>query len=218
MNLLRPLTPLLRAAYWYWSRKPRRVKVDGLDLVVDPGVFHPTLFFSTGVLARYLVRIPLAGKTFLDLGTGTGRVALTVARAGAMVTASDINPVAIQNARRNAERNALSIRCKLSDQFDALPEHFDVIAINPPYHPQEPADAAASAFFSGRDHSYFSRLFPELRSRVSRGTVVLLILSGDRSSSGIKEKALACGLTLAMKHSERHMGERQVVYSVGLSR
>jgi release factor glutamine methyltransferase len=217
MNLLKPFHPFLRAAYRYWSRKPRRVVVDGLDLIVETGVFHPTIFYSTGVLSRSLARIPLTGRTFLDLGTGTGRIALTAARAGAVVTASDINPSAIANATRNAEHNGLSIRCVLSDQFAVLPDHFDVIAINPPYYAQEPMDPAASAFFSGKEHGYFERLFPELKKRVTNGSSVLMVLSGDQASAGIKAKAQANGLVLLLKYSERHMGERQDVHSVELS-
>ncbi len=216
MNVLRPFHPLLRAAYRYWSRKPRRVVVDGLDLIVEPGVFHPTLFYSTGVLARHLQQIPLAGRTFLDLGTGTGRIALTAARAGAVVTASDINPTAIANAHRNAERNGLSLRCVLSDHFTALPEQFDVIAINPPYYAQEPADPAAAAFFSGKEHDYFERIFPALKERVSNGALVLMVLSGEKATNAIKAIARVKGLTLTKRYGERHMGERQEVHSVEL--
>ncbi len=72
----------------------------------------------------------------LDLGTGSGAIALALAheRPGWQITASDQSEAALQVAQRNAERLGLNVEFRHSDWFSALPgRSFDVIASNPPY-------------------------------------------------------------------------------------
>lgn len=65
--------------------------------------FWPTAVFTTPV-AGHLVRFAglRAGETVLDVGTGTGVVAVTAARAGARVSALDLTPELLEHARENA--------------------------------------------------------------------------------------------------------------------
>jgi SAM-dependent methyltransferase len=65
--------------------------------------FGPTAMFTTPV-AAHLVKFAgiSAGETVLDVGTGTGVVAITAARAGAHVTALDLTPELLEQARDNA--------------------------------------------------------------------------------------------------------------------
>ena len=83
--------------YWLNKKSKRHLKtrVQELDLEVFPGVFHPKYFGSSSILAGFVSSLPLRGKTFLEVGCGTGVVALCAARAGAEVTAVDINPVVL---------------------------------------------------------------------------------------------------------------------------
>jgi SAM-dependent methyltransferase len=69
------------------------------------------------------------GARWADLGTGTGAVALLAARGGAEVTALDITPAMIDQARANAQRDALEIQFDVGDA-QALPygdASFDVV-------------------------------------------------------------------------------------------
>lgn len=75
------------------------------------------------------------GQHLLDMGTGTGILALHAARQGARVTAADKSLQAVRNARYNARLNGLSLKVVHSDLFSSLPETFDLIAFNPPYLP-----------------------------------------------------------------------------------
>jgi SAM-dependent methyltransferase len=58
---------------------------------------------------------PQAGETWLDVGTGTGAVAMRAARAGAMVTGSDLAPALIETAQRLAEEEGLQILYEVGD-------------------------------------------------------------------------------------------------------
>ena len=66
--------------------------------------FAPTAMFTTPV-AGQLVRFAgiKAGEQVLDVGSGTGVVAVTAARAGARVKALDLSPVLLEEARLNAK-------------------------------------------------------------------------------------------------------------------
>lgn len=75
----------------------------------------------------------------LDLGTGSGAIALAIAkeRSDASVTATDMQPKALAVARGNAANNRIdSVKFTLSDWFSALDpttQKFNLIAANPPY-------------------------------------------------------------------------------------
>ncbi|MEB4592386.1 peptide chain release factor N(5)-glutamine methyltransferase [Candidatus Thiothrix sp. Deng01] len=80
----------------------------------------------------------LAGKqVVLDLGTGTGAIALALAcEVPALhIIAADIFPTALAVAKENAQAHAIrNVQFILSDWFDALPaQRFDLIVSNPPY-------------------------------------------------------------------------------------
>ncbi len=72
----------------------------------------------------------------LDLGTGTGAIALALAseHPAWRVTACDRVPAAVELARDNARRLKLAIAVHVSDWFSGLPaSRFDLIVANPPY-------------------------------------------------------------------------------------
>jgi len=80
----------------------------------------------------------------LDLGTGTGVIAVCMARylPMAQVTAVDISPVALQLARENATLNEVDDRIEFieSDWFSHVEGRFDFIVSNPPYISTEELD------------------------------------------------------------------------------
>jgi 16S rRNA G1207 methylase RsmC len=77
-----------------------------------------------------------AGRA-LDLGAGSGYVAIYLARQGWDVDAVDISPRALDLTRRNAELNGVTPRIYASNMFSAVAGAYDVIACNPPQRGNE---------------------------------------------------------------------------------
>ncbi len=115
----------------------RSMKPDpDLDIRVDAGVYAPS--DDTFLL---LSAIDLQGdERVLELGTGSGIIGIHCARAGAVVTATDISRGAVANTRHNAGLNGLDISIIQTDLFSGLNGCFDVIIFNPPYLSGEDAE------------------------------------------------------------------------------
>lgn len=73
------------------------------------------------------------GQMVLEMGCGTGFISLHCAEEGAIVTAVDIDPLAVRCAAGNAERNEVEMDVRESDLFATVPERFHLIIFNPPY-------------------------------------------------------------------------------------
>lgn len=109
----------------------------GLNLIVTPDTLIPRPDTET-LVETALDKIPTDTPfTVLDLGTGTGAVALAIAehRPEAQVTAIDASSGALDIAKRNANQLDLTqIDFRLSNWFSALEgERFNLIVSNPPY-------------------------------------------------------------------------------------
>jgi release factor glutamine methyltransferase len=107
-----------------------------LPLAVSPEVLVPRPETELLVELALAVVECVAEPTVLDVGTGSGAVALAVKRARpeARVTATDRSSAALAVARANAARLTLDVRFVESHWFEKLGgERFDVIVSNPPY-------------------------------------------------------------------------------------
>lgn len=106
----------------------------GLDFKVTPATLIPR--HDTELLVELaLQHMPTPGAV-LDLGTGCGAIALSIAHArpDAMVVAVDASNDALEVARENARRLGIgNLRFLNSDWFSALEGSFDLIVSNPPY-------------------------------------------------------------------------------------
>ena len=121
-----------------WHEKG--VEVPALGGRVHPrhGVFAPVRGEHVALVAEELASFPLAGKVAFDIGTGTGVLALLLARAGATVVATDLAPSAVLSAREEAARWRLADRVEVREA-DLFPEgRADLVVANPPWLPGEP--------------------------------------------------------------------------------
>lgn len=199
---------------WYFS-KPRWYKYDGLFIRVLPTVFHPGWFISTHVLLQFLLQDDLKNKRVLELGAGSGLIGLAAAKAGALVTLSDINPHAIEAMKQSSEKNNIPLILLESDLFHKIPvQGFDYIVINPPYFPREPKDLWESAFFCGSDFQYFKSLFAQIHPILEINTKTYLILNEYCAIKQIKEIAGINQLELELVSEKRKSGEWHYIFEL----
>lgn len=135
----------------------------GREFAVTPAVLIPRP--ETELLVEWALEkiAPRAEAHVLDLGTGSGCIAISIAceRPRASVMAVDQSAAALEVARSNAQRNGVSnVSFLRSDWFSALgAQRFDCIVANPPYIADGDAHLAqgdlrfepAAALSSGRD-------------------------------------------------------------------
>jgi len=126
--------------------QPFDKQISGMTLTVFPRVYPGGL--DTELLCE--VMQIAAGDHVVEIGTGTGAVALKAARAGAArVVGVDLNPDAVRNAEANRQRLGLnSVEFREGPLFEPVAgETFDVIAINPPYTNKKPANKTEICFW-----------------------------------------------------------------------
>jgi len=111
-----------------WSEA---VAGDSVELVLDPGMaFGTGLHPTTQQCLEALSTLPLEGKSALDVGTGSGILAIAAAKRGASpVVAVDTDSLAVGAARENAVRNGVAIPVGEGSAAD-VPGRFDVVIAN----------------------------------------------------------------------------------------
>ncbi|MFD6916002.1 HemK2/MTQ2 family protein methyltransferase [Streptomyces virginiae] len=153
------------------------------DLIALPGVYRPQA--DTWFLAEALARESLGPRTeMLEIGTGTGVLALLGASRGAQVTAVDVSWPAVVTARLNALRRRLPLRLAHGD-FAARTagRSFDLIIANPPYVPAAatrlPSHGPERAWDAGPDgRAVIDRICASAATRLKPGGVLLMVHSG----------------------------------------
>ena len=108
-----------------------QLTVDGRGLIPRPE--------TEELVELILVENPETNMSVLDIGTGSGAIALALAknRPNWSVTAADISQEALDLASENAKNQNLQIFLKKSDCFTEISEKYDIIVSNPPYISRE---------------------------------------------------------------------------------
>jgi release factor glutamine methyltransferase len=187
-----------------------------LSLVVGRGVLipRPETEGLAGEVIAWLARVPTGTPTVLDLGTGTGCIALAVAAEcpRARVVGSELSLAALAYARRNRTRVERShpgaaerVRWLAADGFSAFRPgpRFDVVVSNPPYVSE--ADRArlprevrehepAAALFGGTDGLAVLAAIVERAGAFLRPGGLLALEVGDGQADNVAAR-IAAGCT-----------------------
>ena len=122
----------------------------------------------------------------LEIGTGTGIIALHAAKHASHVTATDINPYALECAKKNAELNNIkNIQFIKSNLFANISKRYDIIIFNPPYLPQTKSETSDDiidcAWNGGKDGRETTDKFLDQTSLYLKETGQILILDSSKS-------------------------------------
>ena len=170
----------------------------GMDLIVTPAVLVPrpeTEHVVEKVVARARVRAaevsPAEALSIVDVGTGSGCIALALAKElpQAEIQATDISAAALEIARANAARHQLDDRIHFSESdllADVEEAPFDFVVSNPPYVGEAEEDQVqlevrkfeprAAVFAGPTGIEVIARLIPQALERLKpRGSVVIEI-------------------------------------------
>ena len=125
-------TPITAGRYFIrptWSEPTP--PAGAIELVLDPGMaFGTGLHPTTQQCLEALSSLALEGKSVLDVGTGSGILAIAAAKTGALpVVAVDIDELAVEATRENAVRNRVAIPVANGSAAD-VPGRFDIVIAN----------------------------------------------------------------------------------------
>jgi len=102
-----------------------------LNIAIDPALafgtgHHPTTASCLRAVARYVNE----GDILMDVGCGSGILAMAALKKGAIVDACDTDPLSVENAIVNAQQNALSYRRLWEGPVQETNDVYDVIVAN----------------------------------------------------------------------------------------
>jgi SAM-dependent methyltransferase len=197
---LRELLGMLGASEWRKKGVPVRA-LGGQKVHPYYGVFAPTRQEYLDLVAA--APFPEPVERAFDVGTGTGVLALLLARRGARrVVATDQDPRAVECARENVARFGLEAKVELR-QADLFPEgEADLVVCNPPWIPAQPRTPMDRAIFDpdGRFLSGFLSGLPAHLTARGEGWLILSNLAellGLRPEGALEQAFAQAGLKVA---------------------
>jgi ribosomal protein L11 methyltransferase len=108
----------------------RKTKKSGKTIVIEPGMaFGTGRHESTRLMIKMMSQLDLAGKKVLDVGTGSGILALYACMSGADVVAIDHDPIAAEAAKKGGDLNECKMVIACSGA-EAVRGKFDVVLAN----------------------------------------------------------------------------------------
>ena len=148
------------------------------------------------------------GERVLEIGTGTGVVAIHCAKHGCRVTATDVVERALELARENAEQNRVDVDLREGDMFEPASGRYDVIIFNPPYLPTAPEDLTHSdldrALDGGPDGTRVTlRFLEQLNEFLTDEGRAYVVVSSLQDMGSIEEEMHRRSLVARKRGSER---------------
>ncbi len=159
------------------------------------------------------------GERVLEIGTGTGVIAIHCAKHGCQVTATDVVTEALELARENASHNKVEVDLREGDMFEPAEGRYDVIIFNPPYLPTAPEDLTDSqldkALDGGPDGTDVTvRFLQDVKDHLTENGRAYIVVSSLQPDGKIDEELHRQHLVARKRGSERFAFETITVLEV----
>lgn len=129
-----------------------------------------------------------ASGRVLELGTGSGILAIEAAKHSSSVLATDINPAAIKAAGQSAaSQNLKNIRFRKSDLFKNVSGKFDTIIFNPPYLPQDKGIEDGSIYGGKQGYEVIEEFLDQVNNYLRDDGIILLLFSSLTKKNKVDE-------------------------------
>jgi len=198
------------------------LEIMGIKIKLCRGVFPPSE--DTFLLIDSLIENVKPGRSFLELGTGTGIIALIMAKLGLNVIATDINIKAIECARKNAQLNKIPIELRRGDLFEPVRNlRFDYIAFNPPYLPSDsafdsrlPSDEKLALIGGYIGNEIIMKFLKNIRSFLNPFGEVFLVFSSLSNFNDVQKVGNNLGLRISVIKEQSFMFEKIFVVKASI--
>lgn len=168
-----------------------------ISLEIPEDVYEPRE--DSELIAGHLEKADLKGKKCLDMGCGSGLLAIIMAKKGGVVTAADISPEAVKATEKNAGSNEVKLKTVVSDVFLAIDSKYDFIAFNPPYLPDETNIKGKEQWSGGKTgRDVIEKFLRDLSKHLSKNGKVIMVFSSLTGEKELRNSAEKKGLSFSV--------------------
>ena len=195
-------------------KEPYEVAVKGISIIVHPTTISPLYDWAGEYMIECLPDVK--GKSWLEIGPGTGLVRVFAAINGAKhITGCDINPHAVETTLKNIETSKhlytnTPWNIFESDVFENVSGKFNVVAWNLPYHGSKPTDLLEHAV-ADENYQATESFFAEVTDHLTPNGVVLVGTSESADLPRVVALIFKAGLTICKWHTEWRAGYNCIV-------
>jgi release factor glutamine methyltransferase len=185
----------------------------GCKFTFSKEVFNPKYYLTSQFMAKNLNIQP--GQKVLDMGTGSGLLAIIAAQKANQVVGIDINPEALAYAQKNAQINHLNHKIKFlaGDLFLPLKseDKFDLIIFNPPYLAGQPKNDLEKALFDP-DQKIITRFFQQAKTFLKPGGYLQILYSSIAPTQNFLKIAKKYHWQKEIIAQKKFLGEEFTIY------
>jgi release factor glutamine methyltransferase len=198
----------------HYLKKDRTYNKFGLKINVPSGVFHPAFFGTTLFMANFINKLEIKNKTLLEVGCGAGLLSILAAKSGAVVTALDINPKAVEATKTNNIQNSTNITVIETNLFQNISQTFDFIIVNPPFFKKNPSHQWEYAWLAGQNLEYFHSFFQQLKTVTHPKSNTYMVLAENCPLQEIFSIAQQNHYIFIEVISQKLFYEKQIIYQI----
>ncbi|MDD5417621.1 MAG: methyltransferase [Candidatus Nanoarchaeia archaeon] len=154
-------------------KKPYFYELKGKTFYITPNIMSPKFSYAPQFFMDYW-NIQ-ENDTVLDVGTGSGVLAIFASDIAKKVIATDINPYCLESVKKSIEINNADVELRIGNMFDIVKEDelFSKIFFNAPYFSRKPKDNLERAVFD-KDYKAMEAFLKDAKHHLTRNGQVLV--------------------------------------------